>query len=385
MSPITGRPSLRDRTREDIYELIRSQVATTRSALSDVTGVSRSTVNHAVGRLLADNRVVESTNEAKGPGSGSGRPAATLKVVASGGPVASIDFGHNHVHVAIADSLGNIIADERVELNVDINASNAMACAAELLTELKMRVNVTDLDALVAGVPGPIDIRTGLVRSPSILSSWLGRAPNTELSDLFNMPVHIENDAVLGALGEQSQGAGRNHQDFLYVKASHGIGASLVLNGRIYLGADGLAGEIGHTPLVGHFDLCRCGNRGCLESVVSIPMLRKQYLHTHPASTSDIFDPNNPTDSVTLRIFEESGRMLGNVLAGFCNLLNPTALIVGGELGSTSTAFVDGVEAALRRHAQPAIAANIEVHPAQLGNRAELIGGLHLASLKATK
>jgi len=385
MTLTTGRPSPRDRTREDLYELIRSGMAVTRSELAESTGMSRSTVNHAVGRLLAENRVTESDVEVKGPGSGSGRPAARLAVIATGSPVAAIDFGHNHVHVAVATSLGEPLDEEHVVLDVDLNAPEAMACATDLLADLRRRHGIDDLAALVAGIPGPVDARSGLVRSPSILSSWVGRAPGQELEEALGVPVHIENDAVLGAIGEQYRGAGRHHQDFLYVKASHGIGASMVLDGKLYPGANGLAGEIGHTPLSGHSELCRCGNRGCLESVVSVEALRQQYVHTHPNAGADTFDPNDIADTITLRIFEEAGRMLGGVLATFCNLLNPSALVIGGELGSTSSAFLDGVEAAVRRHAQPATAAVIEILPAELGIRAELVGGLQLAASRARR
>ena len=112
-----------------------------------------------------------------------------------------------------------------------------------------------------------MDQRTGTVRSPTILSSWVGLAPAQELEERVGVPVHVENDAVLGAYGERQLGAGRDHSDFLYVKASGGIGASMVLDGAVYAGAYGLAGEIGHTQLPGHTELCRCGNRGCLEAV----------------------------------------------------------------------------------------------------------------------
>jgi len=385
MTLTTDRPSPRDRTREDLYELIRAGVAATRSELADATGMSRSTVNHAVGRLLSENRITESDVETKGPGSGSGRPAARLAVVATGGPIGAIDFGHNHVRVAVADSLGEPIGEEHAVLDVDLNATEAMTCATDLLSDLKRQHGISDLSALVAGIPGPVDVRTGLVRSPSILSSWVGRAPAQELEEVLGVPVHVENDAVLGAVGEQFRGAGRHHQDFLYVKASHGIGASMVLGGRLYTGANGLAGEIGHTPLPGHSELCRCGNRGCLEAVVSVQALRDQYIHTHPASDLAQLDPNDTTDTITLRIFEEAGRMLGGILATLCNLLNPAALVVGGELGASSGSFLDGVEAAVRRHAQPATAAVIEVLPAELGSRAELVGGLQLAASRARR
>lgn len=376
--------SPRDRTREDLYRLVLAGGAVTRSELVELTGMSRSTINNAIGRLLTEGRILETDAEVKGPGSGSGRPGIRLKAVAARGPIAGIDFGHNHVHVAVAGGDGTPLGDARVPLDVDLRASEAMDLAARLLKDLCSQHDLGSVTAVVAGIPGPIDTRTGLVRSPTILSSWVGLAPGTELSQRLGTHVVVENDAVLGAYGELQRGAGRHFRDFLYVKASHGVGAGLVIDGETYKGATGLAGEIGHTHLVGESQLCRCGNRGCLEAVVSVDAIRSQLAHTRPN-----VDPRTlrleADDVVTQRVLSEAGRTLGRVLATLCNLLNPAALIVGGDLGAAGEAFIGGVEASIRRHAQPATAAAMEVLPAALGSRAELTGALQLAVTRAVR
>jgi predicted NBD/HSP70 family sugar kinase len=180
-------------------------------------------------------------------------------------------------------------------------------------------------------------------------------------------------------MGELYAGAGRSHRDFLYVKASHGIGASLVLGGALYRGGTGLAGEIGHTNLPGSTELCRCGSRGCLEAVVSIGSVRDQIAHTHPGAPVDAIALDESADPVTCRILEDSGRVLGRVLSHLCNLVNPTAVIIGGELGGSHPCFVDGVEEAVRRFTLAASADELEVRRAELGTRAELRGAVELA------
>lgn len=384
MAATYERTSPRDRTREDLFQLIRAREEVTRTEIVELTGMSRSTVNNAIGRLLAEGRVTETEMQAKGPGSGSGRPATGLKAVATGAPVAAIDFGHNHIHVALADALGRALGDERVTLDVDLRATDAMDIGADLLGKLREEHGVDRLSSLVAGIPGPLDARTGLVRSPTILSSWVGLAPAQELERRIGAPVIVQNDAMLGAYGELKAGAGRHHRSFLYIKASHGIGAGLVIDGKPYAGATGLAGEIGHTHLSGRTELCRCGNRGCLEAVVSVQSLLEQVAHTRPNA-----DPGSITlmaldDTITHRILNEAGRTLGGVLAGLCNLLNPDALIIGGELGATGTPLLDGVASSIQRHTQPATAAAMEILPASLGVRAELTGALQLAATMAT-
>lgn len=380
MVDTSGRISARERTREDLYALISGAEDLTRPDLIERTGMSRSTINNAVGRLLADGRVVESDAESKGRGSGSGRPATKLVAVASGAAVGGIDFGHNHIQVAVADSLGRPLGERSVEVDVDLRADQSMQIAARLLGELQWEHSTGELSSVVAGIPGPLDQTTGLVKSPTILSGWVELAPADELRRVLKVPVKVENDAVLGAYGELRRGSGRSHSTFLYVKASHGIGASIVIDGKPFRGATGLAGEIGHTNLPGRTESCRCGNRGCLEAVVSVQQIRQQVEHTHPSIDPASVDLRDSADEITKRILNEAGRTLGGVLATLCDLLNPEAVIIGGELGEANARFIDGIASSIERYAQPATAAVARVIPASLGVRAELIGALELAA-----
>jgi predicted NBD/HSP70 family sugar kinase len=374
------RSTPRDRTRDEVLALIRSSGELTRGELVELTGLARSTVNHAVGRLLTDGTVVESEIEAKGPGSGSGRPGTKLRPAPAGTYVAGVDFGHCHVHCAIADGGGPVVAESRAEFPVDLDAVGALDAASEMLTNLQKDNGIARLDAVAVGVPGPLNVRTGLVSSPTILSGWVGLAPVEELNRRLGVPVRAENDAFVGAFGELRFGVGRGIDDFLYVKVSHGIGACPVIAGQPYHGATGVAGEIGHTQLSGHNELCRCGQRGCLEAVVSIDTVRQQIAHSHPALDMETVTLSSLDDLVTRRILEEAGRTLGRVLAELCTLLNPAAVILGGELGTAGPAFVEGVKSSIHRFVPPAVAAAVEVVPASLGVRAELTGTLALAA-----
>lgn len=383
MDVAPDRSSPRNRTREEVFRAIQGGGAVTRAHLVETTGLSRSTVNHAVSRLIADDRVTEADPTAKGPGTGSGRPAGLLRCVSRGRNCAALDFGHAHVQAAVMDASGHIVARRRADLDVDLEARQAMDLAAEMLRSLGREHGVDDISAVVAGIPGPIDSVSGLVRSPTILSSWVGLAPGRELEHRLRLPVHVENDAVLGAYGELHRGAGRGYSDFLYVKASHGIGAGMVLGGRPYRGSLGFAGEIGHTPLPGYTDLCRCGKRGCLEAVVSVESIKAQIAHTHPSMRADAVRLEELHDPTSRRILNDAGHVLGEVLSVLANLLNPAALVIGGELGSTGSPLLEGVTATVQRNAQPAIAASMDILPARLGADAELVGAAILAATLA--
>lgn len=380
MSPSTGRLSLRDRTREEVFDLICGSRDLTRAALVERTGLPSSTIGHAVSRLIAEGRIVESPAPVKGPGSGSGRPGTLLNAVATATRTGAIDFGHRHLRVALGDDMGTVVDEVVVPLNVDASPERGLDVAAETLRRLGERNGDAALACVAAGVPAPIDAATGQACSNTTLSNWSGMSPARELEERLGVPALVRNDASIGALGELHHGAGRGHRDFLYVKASHGIGAGLVANGELYLGGAGFAGEIGHIIIAGRPELCRCGNRGCLEAVVSVPAVKSQLVHTHPQLDPDELDLVQLEDPITARILNEMGRTLGTVLAGLCDLMNPTLLVIGGELGSSGTALIDGVRASVKRFAQPSTSQVIEIVPAALGQRAELVGAVQLAA-----
>jgi predicted NBD/HSP70 family sugar kinase len=198
------------------------------------------------------------------------------------------------------------------------------------------------------------------VRSPTILAAWVDLDPARELATRVGRPVHVDNDANMGAHGEQRFGAARGCRDFIYVKASHGIGAALVLGGQTYRGTLGIAGEIGHTQLPDATSWCRCGNRGCLETVVSITEVRRELAHAQlePADRSLAPLADNP---IARRVISAAGRTLGRVLADMCNALNPEAIIVGGELSTAGEPLLAGIRESIDRYAQPATAQAVRI------------------------
>lgn len=373
------RVSPRDRTREDVFALVRSSRGISRSALARATGLSSSTVGHAVARLLAEGRIVEGTRSAMGRGTGSGRRAAILTAVTGTAHVGAIDFGHQHFRVAIGDEAGHVIGEKDVRLDVDGSPVSGLDAACEEIEGLCRRHGVPSLAGVALGVPGPLERATGIVRTTNILSNWSGMMPADEVRNRLGVPAFADNDANLGAVGERHHGAGQRYDDFLYIKAAHGVGAAMVLSGESYRGANGFAGEIGHAHIEGRPELCRCGSRGCLEAVVSVPSVMEQICHTHPHLDEATVDLATLTDSVSKRVLNEAGRVLGGALADLVNLLNPSALIIGGELGSSGSAFIGGVRSSVNRFAQMPVASACVVLPAALGTRAELIGALTLA------
>ncbi len=371
----------RRRTRRLLLGAIRERAGITRGELSRLTGLSRSATAEGVQDLLAQHLITERRTD---PGVGRGRPSTLLFPNAPEGFVGAVDFGHSHVFAAVADTRGRILAENGQGADVDQQATDALDAAADLLRRCLTDAGLaaSDLAGVAAGIPCPLDATTGVVRSPTILAAWVDLDPARELATRIGRPVYVDNDANMGARGEQRFGAARGCRDFIYVKASHGIGAGLVLAGETYRGTLGIAGEIGHTQLPDATSLCRCGNRGCLETVVSITEVRRQLAHIRPAPDIHASDPSLAAvaaDPVAARVITAAGRTLGRVLADMCNALNPDALIVGGELSTAGAPLVAGIRESIDRYAQPAAAQALRIRVAELGLRAELVGAIATA------
>lgn len=348
--------------------------------------MSRSAIAEAVLDLITEGLVVEDILEPGGKGAGRGRPSALLVLAPMAGHVVGIDFGHDHVAVAVADSTGRVLAEQRSTVNVDTQARAALDVASGTASRLIGQLGLmhSDVRCVAAGIPAPLDIRTGAIRSNSIMSGWAGLNPAAELSSLLGWRVVTANDADMGAQGELRFGAARGMRDFIYVKLSEGLGASLVLNGAPYHGAMGLAGEIGHTQFNEQGAWCRCGNRGCLETVVSTTIV-KDLLRWAPVQASDPVFPlraaaENPAVG---RFVSEAGRTLGRVLADLCNWLNPAGIILGGELATAGPRLTDGVREAIARYAQSSAAEALDIRTAELGMRSELLGAIAVANHEA--
>jgi predicted NBD/HSP70 family sugar kinase len=375
--------ALREANRLRVVDALRREGTASRTDLVRITGLSRTTITTLVGDLQARGLVIEDADGVERPEKpGRGRPPVLLRLAPPAGAAVGVDFGHRHVRVAVADLSSTVLAERRVEMDVDAAASTALDTAAEMVTDVLAEADVAREQVAGAGMglPGPIDRRTGTVGSSVILADWAGIKAAEELARRLGMRVEVDNDANLGALAELSLGAGRGLEDLVYVKVSSGIGAGLVLGGRLHRGATGIAGEIGHVQVRADGAVCRCGNRGCLETVASGPALLSVLRPAHgPELTlSGMLELAGAGDLGTLRVLNDAGRAIGHALGDLCNSLNPAAIVVGGDLSAAGAPLVDGIREAVDRYAQPGSAQAVTVTRGVLGDRAEVLGALTL-------
>ena len=375
---------LRERNRERVIGALRILGRTSQADIARATGLSRTTVSTMVADLKDSGLVFEvDAVEARTPDRRGGRPGVLLVLQDSSRVVVGIDFGHSHVQVAVADLAHKVLAERMCELDVDHRAADALDAAARMVDEVLVEANVQRSAVICAGIgiPGPVDRERGTVGSATILPGWLGLRIANEMEGRLALPVEIENDANCGALAELTWGAGRDCSNFAYLKAATGIGAGLVVDGRILRGASGTAGEIGHTTLDESGALCYCGNRGCLETIASGPAILQLVGRAQPGTLTlgRVIELAAQGDVRCRRAIADAGHEIGVAVAGLCNLINPERVVVGGLLSRAGEVLLQPMRDSIRRHAVKAAAQRVDVVQAVFVERAELLGSLALA------
>lgn len=311
---------------------------------------------------------------------GRGRPAAVLSLVPPRGVVVGIDVGNTHLRIAVAEVGGDVLAERARGIDLTHDPVAVLALVERELRELMAAAerDVATLRLVVLGLPVPLD--GGRVADNNILPAWVGHRPGDVLAGHLGVEVVVENDANLGALGEHRAGGGGNGS-LVYLKLATGIGSGLVLGGRLFCGDGGTAGEVGHVQVDPAGVLCRCGSRGCLETIVSIPRLIDALVPVtneglEPADLGRLVAAEHPG---AVRVVADAGRTVGQVLAAVVTVLNPGQIVVGGHLAPVNVVLAEHIGAAVERWAQPAAAGRVRVRGSALGDRAEVVGALVLA------
>jgi predicted NBD/HSP70 family sugar kinase/biotin operon repressor len=378
---------LRDRNRKRVTDALLTQGRLSQADIARSTGLSRTTVSTLITELK-EAGLVQDVDAKSRPARG-GRPGLELMLRDPGQVVVGIDFGHSHVGVAVADLAHNVLAERLQELDVNRQAKQALDTAGRMFRDVLARAGVDRKHVIGAGIgiPGPVDRARGTAGSATILPGWVGLRIASEMEKRLGVPLQIENDANLGALAELTWGAGRDSSNFVYVKAATGIGAGIVIDGRLRRGASGTAGEIGHTTLDERGILCYCGNRGCLETVASGPAIAELVGPVNGAllTLSQIVALATGGDPRCRRAVADAGREIGVAVAGLCNLINPDLVIVGGLLSRAGDVLLRPLRESIRRFAVQAAAEAVRVRPAMFVERAELLGAVALPLLTSAE
>lgn len=331
--------SLRKSTLTDeVFRLLWRKKRLSRADIARELNLSRSTSSKIVDTLL-ESGLISEVGTAKSSG---GRKPIVLEFQDDARGVLGIDMGASHISVALTDLRGKVLdwveRDHPVRMDPDGSRSLAMELCDHLLGKKKRPMNW--LLSVGVAVPSPVDPLQPRYLSEVVIPAWQGRSGIEQLESHFQVPVFIDNDANLGTLAEFWWGAGRNRRNFTYIKISTGIGAGYVLNGELYRGTSGVAGEFGHVSLDPNGEQCVCGLRGCLATRASTPAMIKRanaLLEKFPYSSLNSTEINQYTiadaamngDPLAEQVLHEVADSLGTALIGWMNLMNPELVVVG--------------------------------------------------------
>lgn len=378
-----GSPAaLRGANRARVLEHLRKAGPTNQSDLARATGLSRATVLNIVRELTEGGLVTVAE------GDRAGRRTVEVSFNRRAGLVVGIDFGQRHLRIAVADLAHRVLAESHEKLALGHNASDDLKLVARMVDKLLADAGASRDEVLAAGMglPAPVEPATGEVGLPSILPGWIGVPAAQAVSEVLGVPVTVDNDANLGAMAELTFGAAVGCTDVVYIKASTGIGAGMVLGGNLYRGAAGTAGEVGHVTIDESGPLCRCGNRGCLESYAGstalVEMLRTS--HGPDVTPQQLIDLALAGDVGARRVLTDAGRHIGIAVANLCNLVAPQLVVIGGELAQSGALLLDPIRAMVQRRSVPTAAHAAQIVTSALGDRAEVLGGIATALLAVT-
>jgi predicted NBD/HSP70 family sugar kinase len=354
----------------------------TRAELAARTGMSSSGVNSIVTALAAEGLVEEAAPSA-GTRRGRGRPAAQVTLKRTSTPL-GLDLGNSHIRVAVGSPGGQSLHEVVEQFDVGSSPGSTLDAAAEMTRKAIKDAGhgLHQIGTAVMGVPAPVDAVSGRIASNNILPAWVSIDPGAELQRRLGVRVVVENDANLGAIGEHQWGAAQGANSLIYVKLATGIGAGLLLGGRLQRGAGGTAGEIGHVQVDPDGKPCRCGARGCLETVASLPPLvaALRYITDEKLDYAGLGRLLEAGNAGARRVVADAGRAIGRTIADMSTILNPSAIVIGGPVTSANEIVSNCIRSSIDQFAQPAAAAHVSVHASSLGDRSEVLGALYLAN-----
>jgi predicted NBD/HSP70 family sugar kinase len=357
-----------------ILDALRSGRANSRADLAKATGLSPSTVSARVDELIKHGHVLE-TGEGESRG---GRRPRRLDIRADAGVVGCIDLGVDRASLGLVDFSGTLIAERHVAMDIALGPRVVLESAVGILREQLAEVDLppaSTLRGLSVGVPGPVAAGGARIVSPSRMPGWNGISVPDVLAGLIDVPVVVNNDANLMAVGEFVSGDPR-FVNQVFVKAGSGIGCGIIAGGTLYTGSHGAAGDISHVSVPGAPDVpCSCGKRGCLDAVASGNALVRQ-LQDHDVDVSNVeamIELSKDAHPLATRLLREAGSMTGGVLATIVNYSNPDRLVLGGVL-SQSEVFVASVRSTLYAECLPMATEHLAVAVSALPLTGGLVG-----------
>ncbi len=375
--PTADAAGMRTQNSTLVLELIWRERQISRADIARQTGLSPSTVSAIVGDLERAGLV----REIGAGASRGGRRPVLVGFRDDAYALVGVELGATHVSAVLTDLRGSVRAFRDTPVAVRTDPERALRRTRELIDECLAaeRVGRRRVVGVGVAVPSPVHPKRPGKLSPVVLPAWRDHDVQESLAEALELPVFVDNDANLGALAERFWGAGSAGEDLAYIKIATGIGSGHIINGSLYRGSGGTAGEIGHIAIDPSGPLCVCGLRGCLATLIGSEALleraRKSWGKRKGAPTvADIVNGVRAGDPVARALIDEVGNYLGIAVAGLLNLLNPAVVVLGGEITSAGDLLLDPLRASVRARALSTSVAETRIVSSWLGERSIAVG-----------
>jgi predicted NBD/HSP70 family sugar kinase len=362
----------------NLFQILRDGTPRTRSELAMRTGFARATISARLDELVASG-LVKPAGDALSTG---GRPSARVALNAGARVVGAADLGASHATIAIIDLAGEVLASETSRRHISEGPDSSLDWVVDTLLALLERTRrpLEDLIAVGIGLPGPVEHSTGRPSNPPIMPGWDGYNVPARVQLRLHVPVLVDNDVNIMALGERAKGW-PDMQEMIFVKVATGIGSGIISGGTLQRGSTGSAGDIGHIPIARAENVvCRCGNTGCLEAVAAAPAIASLLsAGDAPLSSETIIDRVRLGDIEAIGAVRQAGRDIGSVLTTMVSILNPSLIVVGGLLAQSGEHLIAGIRETVYSRSMPLATEHLTIASTRVGPDAGVIGAGILA------
>lgn len=305
-----------------------------------------------------------------------------------------VDLGGTNLKIALVTESGEILKEERRDTQAEKGPDFILGEIESGVEALLKDAGGAPVRGIGMGIPGAVDYDHGIVTYPPNLPGWKEVPVRDRFSAKFNLPVFVDNDANVAALAEKAHGAGKGANHLICITLGTGVGSGLILNGKLFHGAVGAAGEFGHTTINFQGPQCNCGNYGCIERYVGAQYIVEravEKLETYPDSalrpyhergeeiTPRLIDElADKGDALSLETLRETGELLGIALTSTVNLLNLELIIIAGGISNAGEKLFEPIRRKIQELALPLPRSTVRVKKAEMGDRAGVVGAAQL-------
>ncbi|GBF06152.1 transcriptional regulator/sugar kinase [Deinococcus aerius] len=368
-------PEVRADNLNVVLEALQKLQPISRSGLAEATGLTAATITHMTDELEALDLLVETPSSERQVG----RRPTLLSLNHARGQVIGVELSRSIVHVIRSDFGGRPLARLERPFRATTSVKKGLALLREVIAELVDPG--LPLLGIGVGIPGPVDSERGVVLGPPNFGGWRDVPLAAGLGEHFGVPCWLDDDAKAAAFGERWYGAGRHEETLLYVSLRSGVGSGLIVGDRVYRGAHELAGEIGHTTIHVDGPLCECGNRGCLETLVSIPAIMQEVrrLGLDAENPADLHRLVLAGDRKAQSVQERVYTYLSAALVNAVNHYDPALIVLGGQLVRSWPDLTETLAEKVKGRSFGYLSKDIRIVESALGRDATALGAVAIA------